>query len=167
MQSCTLLSLTKESPKGTLLIGGERGMRGTISIFTPACGGVNDWYANHSRGFETAHFLIESKSPGNETWAFSSWRRERDVRLPHQKALLFVHELGAPFRTQGETRLAPVRIPKRQAVVSFLSPKNKPHSIEWGLFYWRRERDSNPRWRLLPTNDLANRPLQPLGYLSV
>ena len=31
---------------------------------------------------------------------------------------------------------------------------------------WRRRRDSNPRWRLLPTNDLANRPLQPLGYSS-
>ena len=34
-------------------------------------------------------------------------------------------------------------------------------------FVWRRERDSNPRGRLLPPNDLANRPLKPLGYLSV
>jgi hypothetical protein len=32
---------------------------------------------------------------------------------------------------------------------------------------WRRERDSNPRGGLLPPIDLANRPLQPLGYLSV
>ena len=31
---------------------------------------------------------------------------------------------------------------------------------------WRRRRDSNPRWNLRPTNDLANRPLQPLGYPS-
>jgi hypothetical protein len=31
---------------------------------------------------------------------------------------------------------------------------------------WRRERDSNPRGGLLPPIDLANRPLQPLGYLS-
>jgi hypothetical protein len=35
-----------------------------------------------------------------------------------------------------------------------------------GVFIWRRERDSNPRWNLRPTNDLANHPLQPLGYLS-
>ena len=34
-------------------------------------------------------------------------------------------------------------------------------------FSWRRERDSNPRGGLLPPIDLANRPLQPLGYLSV
>ncbi len=31
---------------------------------------------------------------------------------------------------------------------------------------WRRGRDSNPREGLLPPIDLANRPLQPLGYLS-
>ncbi len=35
------------------------------------------------------------------------------------------------------------------------------------LFEWRRERDSNPREELLPPSDLANRPLQPLGYLSL
>ncbi len=33
-------------------------------------------------------------------------------------------------------------------------------------FSWRRRRDSNPRWNFRPTNDLANRPLQPLGYPS-
>ena len=32
---------------------------------------------------------------------------------------------------------------------------------------WRRGRDSNPREDLRPPNDLANRPLEPLGYLSV
>ena len=32
---------------------------------------------------------------------------------------------------------------------------------------WRRGRDSNSRYRSLHTNDLANRPLQPLGYSSV
>src|SRR3989344_2471246 len=32
---------------------------------------------------------------------------------------------------------------------------------------WRRGRDSNPRGGLRPPIDLANRPLQPLGYLSV
>ena len=31
---------------------------------------------------------------------------------------------------------------------------------------WRRGRDSNPRGDFHPPNDLANRPLQPLGYLS-
>jgi hypothetical protein len=31
---------------------------------------------------------------------------------------------------------------------------------------WRRGRDSNPRGDLRPPIDLANRPLQPLGYLS-
>ncbi len=34
----------------------------------------------------------------------------RDFRLPHQKALLFVHELGAPSATHGRIRLTPVRI---------------------------------------------------------
>jgi hypothetical protein len=33
--------------------------------------------------------------------------------------------------------------------------------------FWRRERDSNPRRSSRPSNDLANRPLQPLGYLSM
>ena len=32
--------------------------------------------------------------------------------------------------------------------------------------FWRRRGDSNPRYRSLHTNDLANRPLQPLGYSS-
>ncbi len=32
---------------------------------------------------------------------------------------------------------------------------------------WRRGRDSNPRGNFRPPNDLANRPLQPLGYLSI
>jgi hypothetical protein len=32
---------------------------------------------------------------------------------------------------------------------------------------WRRGRDSNPRGSFRPPIDLANRPLQPLGYLSV
>ena len=31
---------------------------------------------------------------------------------------------------------------------------------------WRREGDSNSRSRFPQTNDLANRPLQPLGYPS-
>jgi hypothetical protein len=47
----------------------------------------------------------------------------------------------------------------------------KPHQIHWpgtrpGKCIWRRERDSNPRGELPPPSDLANRPLQPLGYLS-
>ncbi|MDQ5982867.1 MAG: hypothetical protein QG549_865 [Patescibacteria group bacterium] len=32
---------------------------------------------------------------------------------------------------------------------------------------WRRRGDSNSRYRSPHTNDLANRPLQPLGYSSV
>ena len=42
--------------------------------------------------------------------------------------------------------------------------KQKPASLA-GI--WRRGRDSNPRGDLRPPIDLANRPLQPLGYLSV
>jgi hypothetical protein len=34
------------------------------------------------------------------------------------------------------------------------------------IIQWRRGGDSNSRGGLLPPNDLANRPLQPLGYLS-
>ena len=41
--------------------------------------------------------------------------------------------------------------------------QNPPYG---GLCIWRRERDSNPRGDSRPPNDLANRPLQPLGYLS-
>jgi hypothetical protein len=36
-----------------------------------------------------------------------------------------------------------------------------------GQSSWRRGRDSNPRRSSRPPNDLANHPLQPLGYLSV
>src|SRR5437016_5579058 len=32
--------------------------------------------------------------------------------------------------------------------------------------YWRRERDSNPRYGVNPYNALAGRPLRPLGHLS-
>ena len=35
------------------------------------------------------------------------------------------------------------------------------------LYLWRRGRDSNPRGRLLPPINLANWPLEPLGYLSI
>ena len=35
------------------------------------------------------------------------------------------------------------------------------------VLHWRRRRDSNSRTGLPPSNDLANRPLQPLGYSSV
>ena len=35
------------------------------------------------------------------------------------------------------------------------------------LFSWRRRGDSNSRSRSPQTNDLANRPLQPLGYSSM
>ncbi len=45
-------------------------------------------------------------------------------------------------------------------------PYKKPN-LKTRHFVWRRGRDSNPRWSVSPTNDLANRPLQPLGYLSV
>ncbi len=34
------------------------------------------------------------------------------------------------------------------------------------IFIWRRRGDSNSRYRSPHTNDLANRPLQPLGYSS-
>ena len=66
--------------------------------------------------------------------------------------------------------------------IRFRTATGSPHSIEFEytsirqikmtetspvIFIWRRERDSNSRWNFRPTNDLANRPLQPLGYLSI
>ncbi len=39
----------------------------------------------------------------------------------------------------------------------------QPHRVG----FWRRRRDSNSRGKFLPPNDLANRPLQPLGYSSI
>ena len=40
------------------------------------------------------------------------------------------------------------------------------HPSNYSLNSWRRRGDSNSRYRSLRTNDLANRPLQPLGYSS-
>ncbi len=50
--------------------------------------------------------------------------------------------------------------------------KFPPHSakqkrLSRAFFAWRRRGDSNSRYRSPRTNDLANRPLQPLGYSSV
>jgi hypothetical protein len=42
-----------------------------------------------------------------------------------------------------------------------------PRPSGLGIFLWRRRGDSNSRYRSPRTNDLANRPLQPLGYSSV
>jgi hypothetical protein len=50
------------------------------------------------------------------------------------------------------------------------SPEHATCLVKWTFlerYAWRRERDSNPRGGLLPPIDLANRPLQPLGYLSI
>ena len=49
----------------------------------------------------------------------------------------------------------------RLSSVSFFN-----HMVYHELVEWRRGRDSNPRRNLRPSTDLANRPLQPLGYLS-
>ncbi len=46
---------------------------------------------------------------------------------------------------------------------NFIQP-NKNSRHRGRLFYLARERDSNPRRDSSPSNDLANRPLQPLGY---
>ena len=48
----------------------------------------------------------------------------------------------------------------------YLQPLGHPSLLQYLFLLWRRGRDSNPRWNSRPTNDLANRPLQPLGYLS-
>ena len=45
--------------------------------------------------------------------------------------------------------------------------KTKGHPMDDLTIFWRRGGDSNSRGELLPPNDLANRPLQPLGYLSL
>ena len=46
-------------------------------------------------------------------------------------------------------------------------PQKKPHRPDglWG-FFWRRRRDSNPRYAFGAYNGLANRRLQPLGHVS-
>jgi hypothetical protein len=61
----------------------------------------------------------------------------------------------------GSSNGTPVRIPPAE-------PKKRKNRkvLLPALSFWRRGRDSNPRWNFRPTNDLANRPLQPLGYLS-
>ncbi len=47
------------------------------------------------------------------------------------------------------------------------NPEQEKNRAETRFFSWRRRRDSNPRTRLPRSNDLANRPLEPLGYPSV
>jgi peptidase E len=58
---------------------------------------------------------------------------------------------------------APTRAPRPR-----LDHKKNPEAAKaFGVFLWRRGRDSNSRGGLLPPTGLANPPLQPLGYLSV
>jgi len=60
-------------------------------------------------------------------------------------------------------------VPLRARQFSRLFPSTTRTSLRKKRFVrnkWRRERDLNPRGSLRPPNDLANRPLQPLGYLS-
>ena len=67
--------------------------------------------------------------------------------------------------TTPELLVAPLLKQIRRGFESTLSNQKSRHWVDF--FDWRRERDSNPRGRLLPPNDLANRPLKPLGYLSL
>ncbi len=48
-----------------------------------------------------------------------------------------------------------------------ISPQQEKRCPNGHPFSWRRRGDSNSRSRFPRTNDLANRPLQPLGYSSV
>jgi hypothetical protein len=62
----------------------------------------------------------------------------------------------------GNCQLAlPILIPGLAAQI-----KSAEILTTYTLFIWRRRRDSNPRGNLRPPNDLANHPLEPLGYLS-
>jgi hypothetical protein len=47
-----------------------------------------------------------------------------------------------------------------------LSPTSRKTTTK-SIAYWRRRRDSNPRYALTAYNGLANRRLQPLGHVSV
>ena len=55
----------------------------------------------------------------------------------------------------------------RNARAQISPSQNRKVTTRVTFLFWRRRRDSNSRSRLLRTNDLANRPLQPLGYSSV
>jgi hypothetical protein len=87
------------------------------------------------------------------------WRRGRD------DIVLIASVLGASTCGQTLTPAPSLSILHPQNTLGFKShPTKKTEEI--GLCCWRRGRDSNPRGSFRPPNDLANRPLQPLGYLS-
>ncbi len=54
-----------------------------------------------------------------------------------------------------------------RAGVRISRPKQIKNRPDGRTLIWRRRGDSNSRSRSLRTNDLANRPLKPLGYPSV
>ena len=80
-----------------------------------------------------------------------------------------------PFLSGGAEALAGAILPhfcdhvaKISAESEFPHLRYKKYPTFWSsIFYWRRRGDSNSRSRSPQTNDLANRPLQPLGYPSV
>ena len=96
-----------------------------------------------------------------------AWRRRGDIAS--KLAPPFVRErkccaLSLASFTAPNSALVLLR--KTAGVRATHSPNEKavqPHDF----FIWRRRGDSNSRYRSPRTNDLANRPLQPLGYSSV
>lgn len=72
------------------------------------------------------------------------WRRGRDFRVTRHNALHYAFDPGAPFRTQGETGLAPVRIPFKPSSWLETLPNRITLSnfIAKGYSIWRRGRDS-------------------------
>ena len=73
----------------------------------------------------------------------------------------------APFSAPHSTELRAgfARAKRGSLDLTLAKMKRRPQGSSFS--FWRRRGDSNSRYRSLHTNDLANRPLQPLGYSSV
>ena len=67
---------------------------------------------------------------------------------------------------EGEGFEPSVRFTARRFSRPVPSTTRSPFQHQHQFKIWRRRGDSNSRYRSLRTNDLANRPLQPLGYSS-
>jgi hypothetical protein len=92
-----------------------------------------------------------------------------------EKFFSFANALKSIYRDQGR-RFQPVRINEQISGSTSLGIRDMPAKGQIERLeprdalaengFWRRGRDSNPRYGFRPYNGLANRRLQPLGHLS-